>query len=109
MMSDLDNRNPRTIEPMAQQLADFSAQLNALQVKLGAIHALQLDLRQEVQALKAAQQAQTEKINLIRSEVLWGRWWRWLGFSARLLIIAAVIAAVLYFVLDWRALLQWFV
>lgn len=104
-MSNLDNRNQQTTQPFA----DLADRLSALQAKLDGIQALQQDLRQEVQAIKAAQRLQTEKIELIRREVLWGRWWRWLGFIVRLLIMGAVIAVVLYFVLDWPALLQWFV
>ena len=108
-MREPDNGNQQAIESTPQSLAELTAQFRTLQSKLSAVHTQQQDLYQELQAIKAGQIVQTEKIEQIRLELLRGRWWRRFGAGIRFLIIAAVIGAVLYFVVNWQALLLWFV
>lgn len=108
-MNNLNNGYEGVPESMPQSRTDLMAQVNALQTTLNALQIRQQDVWQELQALKAAQLTQMEKIEQIRLEVLRGRWWRRFGAGVRFLMIVAVIGAVLYFALDWQALLQWFV
>jgi hypothetical protein len=76
-----------------------------LEQQMHAVHAQLAQIQDELVRIQQTQLVHTEALHKLERIALRGRWMRRAGKLFRLAIIFAIIAAVLYYLVDWDALL----
>jgi hypothetical protein len=90
----------RTLSPQIEQ-----THRAVLEQHLQAVHAQLAQIQQDVVRIRQTQLAHTETLHKLERSAARGRWMRRVGLLIRLAIVLAIIAAILYFLMDWDALL----
>jgi hypothetical protein len=76
-----------------------------LEQHLQAVHAQLAQIQQDVVRIQQTQLAHAETLHKLERSAARGRRMRRVGLLIRLAIVFAIIAAILYFLMDWDALL----
>jgi hypothetical protein len=95
-----NDEQQRILSPIVEQARPVT-----LEQQMQAVHAQLAQIHQELVCIQQTQLAHTEALHKLERIALRGRWMRRAGLLFRLAVIFAIIAAILYYLVDWDALL----